>query len=87
MMRRLIECADESGLMSLMGQQVTLLCGNYFYTGKLVGVNTDDVVLADPKIIYETGAWDTPQWEDAQALPTKELFVRVSSIESYGVLK
>ena len=87
-MKRLVECSkEESGLESLMGQRVTLLCGNYFYTGELIGVNEEDVVLKNPKIVYETGLWDEPEWADAQSLPTQELFVRVAFIESYGVLK
>jgi len=86
-MKRLMEIQEGSGLESLLGETVTLLCASYFYTGKLIGVNTEDVLLENPKIVYQTGAWDKPEWEDAQALPTKTFFVRTSFIESYGVLK
>jgi len=86
-MKRLVEQVESEGLESLLGETVTVFCMAYFYTGKLIGVNKDDVLLEDPKIIYLTGPWDTPDWEDAQTLPTKCLYVRTAAIESYGVLK
>ena len=86
-MRKLIEEVEGEGLIKLMGEKVTLMCNSYFYTGKLVGVNTDDVVLQNPSIVYSTGAWDTKTYSDVQALPTKELYVRINHIESYGILK
>ena len=52
-MRKLVEVAGE-GLESLLGELVTLFCVNYFYTGTLTGVNETCVLIADPKIIYET---------------------------------
>ena len=86
-MKKLIEVDEGEGLESLLGETVTLLCANYFYTGKLIGVNQDDVLLEDAKIVYETGDWGTKDWKDAQALPTKKFYVRTAFIESFGVLK
>jgi len=85
-MRKLVEVAGE-GLESLLGELVTLFCVNYFYTGTLTGVNETCVLIADPKIIYETGAWTNATWKDAQSLCTDELFVQTSAIEAFGVLK
>src|SRR3989442_11326366 len=34
-----VEEVQGEGLVGLMGEQVTLFCLNYIYTGKLVGVN------------------------------------------------
>lgn len=85
-MKVLVDKADE-GLEGLIGEVVTLLCFNYFYTSKLVGVNDHQVKLEDPKIVYQTGEWSAKEWSDAQALPTKALYVRLVSIEAYGVLK
>ena len=85
-MKKLIEVSDE-GLEGLLGEVVTLLCMNYFYTGKLTGVNEQCVQLQNPKIVYETGNWKEPAWGDAQALPTEHLYVNISSVESFGVLK
>jgi hypothetical protein len=53
----------------------------------LIGVNNTCVKLEDPKIIYETGAWDKKDWADAQSLNTQYLYVQTSAIESFGVLK
>ena len=78
---------EGEGLEMLLGERVTLLCMNYFYTGKLTGVNTDDVQLEDPSIVYETGKWSDSNYADAQSLPCKHLYVRTNSIEAYGVLK
>jgi len=84
-MKKIVEVENE-GLMGLIGETVTLLCMSYFYTGKLEGVNETCVLLSDPKIIYETGAWDKKDWTDAQSLPGP-LYVQVSAIESFGILK
>jgi len=54
-MKVLVGEVDNEGLVSLLGKSVTLWCGIYIYTGKLIGVNDDTVKLADAKIVYETG--------------------------------
>jgi len=84
--KKIVEVSGE-GLEGLMGETVTLFCMNYFYTGKLTGVNEADVQLQDPKIVYETGDWGSKGWTDAQKLPCEYLYVRTATIESYGVLK
>jgi len=84
-MKKIVEVSDE-GLEGLMGETVTLFCMNYFYTGKLVGVNATCVRLDDPKIVYETGEWSTKDWADAQKLPNT-IYVQISSVEAFGVLK
>ena len=86
-MKKIIECADAEGFDALLGERVTLLCVNYFYTGTLLGVNDDCVLLGEPSIIYETGAWSEKAWKDAQRLPADRLYVRREMVESYGVLK
>ena len=86
-MKRLIEETDDDGFSPLLGEVVTLLCANYFYTGKLVGANSDFVELEDPAIIYETGEWKQTGWKDVQVLGCKTLRVRTSAIEAYGKLK
>lgn len=77
---------ENEGLISLLEQNVTLFCAVYIYTGKLVGVNATCVKLEDAKIVYETGAFDTSTWKDAQALPN-DLFVQTAMIESFGIVK
>ena len=84
-MKKLIEVSDE-GFEGLMGEVVTLFCVNYFYTGKMVGVNNTCVKLEDPSIIYETGEWSSKNWKDAQRLPD-DIYVQVAAIESFGVMK
>jgi len=85
-MKKLIEVEEKSGLESLMGERITLFCMNYIYTGRLVGVNTDQVLLEEPAIVYETGAFTSAEWKDAQALP-HELYIRLGAVESYGKVK
>lgn len=84
-MKKIVEVNDE-GFEGLMGETVTLFCMNYFYTGKLVGVNSTCVLLEDPKIVYETGEWSSKDWKDAQSLPGP-LYVQTSSVEAFGVMK
>jgi hypothetical protein len=84
-MKQLIEVQNE-GLEALIGQTVTLFCLNYIYTGKLIGVNSSFVKLQDAAIVYETGAFDTKEWKDAQKLP-HDWYVQTAAVESFGILK
>ena len=81
-----VEEVEGEGLMGLLGETVTLFCLNYFYTGKLAGVNVDCVLLEEPKIVYETGEFTSKTWKDAQELPNN-LYVMKHAIESFGVVK
>ena len=85
-MKVLMEVSGD-GLESLLGKKVILFCANYFYTGKLVGVNKTCVKLEDPAIVYETGPFTDKQYKDEQPLGTKEHYVRLSAIESFGLAK
>lgn len=75
---------DKEGFDVLLGQHVLVFCMNYIYTGVLSGVNTETILLENPKIVYETGAFDKAEFGDAQALPSS-LYIRTSSIESYHI--
>ena len=85
-MRKIVEEVNEEGLESMLGERITLLCMNYIYTGKLVGVNATCVLLESPAIVYETGAWSEKGYKDAQALPSR-LYVNLTAIEAFGPLK
>lgn len=84
-MKKLIEVNDD-GLEGLLGETVTFFCMNYFYTGTLSGVNDSCVRLDDPKIVYDTGKWSDKNWLNAQSLPSP-LYIQMSSIEAFGVMK
>lgn len=77
----------EDGLESLIGKKVVLFCANYFYTGRLVGVNKSVVKLENPAIVYETGPFTDKQYKDEQSIGTKEHYVRIPAIESFGEAK
>ena len=85
MVKEVVEVKNE-GLVSLMGERVTFFCGNYIYTGKLVGVNDTCIKLEDAAIVYETGAFNDPKWKDAQKLPSA-FYIQLTAIESFGKLK
>ena len=74
------------GLNKLLGEVITMFCMNYIYTGTLVGVNSDYVLLENPSIVYETGAFTDKAWKDAQRLP-HDLYVMTASIEAFGLVK
>ena len=82
----LVDSTESEGLELLLGQNVTLFCQIYIYTGKLVGVNDSYVKLENPKIVYETGSFTDKDFKDAQALPNA-WYVQKNSIESFGILK
>lgn len=85
-MRKIVEEVSGEGLDKLLGERVTLFCCVYIYTGKLIGVNTDCVLLEDAAIVYETGPLTDGKWKDAQPLPN-QWYVQKNSIESFGRLK
>ena len=87
-MKQLVQVkeVEGEGLVGLMGQRVTLMCGVYFYTGELIGVNDTFVKLKDASVVFETGPFTTKTWQDAQKLPN-DWYVQTSSIESFGILK
>lgn len=70
----------------LLGKRITVFCVNYIYTGLLECFDGHDLKLIDPQIVYETGALDTKEWENAQKLPSP-WYVRRANVESYGILK
>ena len=74
---------EGEGLVALMGEQVILFCANYFYAGKLVGVNDDVVMLEDGGIVYETGPFTEKKWQDFQKIG-ETLYVRIAAIESFA---
>lgn len=86
-MRKLVKEVENEGLSKLLGERVTLFCQSYFYNGILEGVNETCVLLTDPKVIYETGAWSDSSWKDAQSMNVKELYVQISAIESFAATK
>jgi hypothetical protein len=86
-MKRIVEETEISGLEALLGEQVLLMCANYFYAGKLVGVNTSCVELSDAAIVYETGPWTEKGYKDSQKLSAKKWYVATAAIESCGVGK
>ena len=83
---------ENNELSSLIGSRVTFFCMNYIYTGKVHAVTDSQVHLKDANIVYETGSFDEPAWSDAQKVPRHlnkegDWFVRISAVESWGVMK
>jgi hypothetical protein len=83
-MKRIVEETEVAGLEALLGENVLLMCANYFYTGKLLGVNASCVELGAPSIVYETGPWNEKGYKDAQSMHEKKWYVSTSAIESFG---
>jgi len=81
-MRKIIEI-ENGGYETLLGEQVLVFCMNYIYTGKLAGVNSDKILLEDPYIVYQTGAFNEKSFGDAQKLHD-QIFISTNSIESIG---
>ena len=81
-----VQEVEGEGLLGLLGEVITLFCLNYIYTGKLVGVNSDCVLLESPKIVYETGSFSEKAWKDAQPLPNN-FYIMKRNIEGFGIVK
>ena len=86
-MKRIVEDADAQGMEAFLGEKIFLLCANYFYAGKLVGVNESFVELEEAAIVYETGDWAASTYADSQRLPGKTWRVQLGAVESYGMGK
>ena len=82
-----VQEVNGEGLEGLLGERVLLMCANYFYHGKLVGINTDCVLLEDAAIVYETGEWSAKQFQDRQPIGVDKFYVNKAFIESYGAMK
>lgn len=85
-MRKIVKEVENEGLNKLLGENVTLFCQIYIYTGKLVGINETCVLLENAHVVYETGAFNETNWKDAQKLPN-DWYVQLNAIESFGILK
>lgn len=77
----LVDIPNE-GLISLLNEEVLIMCFNYFYAGKLVGVNDTYIKLENCHVVYETGEWSAKNYKDAQKV-SDEHYVQMASIESY----
>ena len=88
-MKKLAEVieVEGEGLVSLLGETVTLFCGVYIYSGTLDGVNESCVKLLKAQIVYETGPLTTKGFKDAQPLPGDAWYVQTGFIESFGLMK
>ena len=88
-MKKLAEVVEVSGegLEALLGLNVILFCSNYFWTGKLAGVNHDFVKLENPAIVYETGPFYDKGWKDEHRLHTNIAYVMVGHIEAFVLSK
>lgn len=84
-MKKVVEVTEVEGegLTALLNEQVLVFCLNYIYSGKLIGVNDSCILLENPAIVYETGAFNNQQFKDAQKLPF-QLYIQNSAIESFG---
>jgi len=71
------------GLEALIGEQVLIFCFNYFYYGKLVGVNATCIKLEKVYQVFETGTFSDPKFKDAQKF-ADEWYIQNSAIESFG---
>jgi len=87
-MKVLVTKEDKAeGLGSFLGERVLLVCAGYFYEGILVGINRTCVKLEDAGIVYSTGSWADKSYSDLQKLHSKDWYVRLGLIESFGKSK
>lgn len=87
-MKKLVKVEEVSGegFLGLMGENVTIFCQIYIYSGKLVGVNDTFIKLENAHVVYDTGAFTDSKFADAQKLP-KDWYIQLNNIESFGILK
>ena len=86
-MKKLIKEDENECLLKLLGEKVTIFTSGYFYTGILSGVNDVCIKLDQPSIVYETGKFSNPEWENCQSLCVDSWYINIPAIESFGLLK
>lgn len=86
-MKKLIIEDTSEGLIKLIGEVITVYCESFIYSGQLIGVNDDCVLLDNAKIVYDTGAHKDKGWGLAEPLPNGKWYVMKSKIESFGIFK
>lgn len=88
-MKQLIKVqeVEQEGFLAFMGKALLVFASNYIYTGVLVGVNDTFIKLEGARLVYETGAFASKAYTDAQALPEGVWYVQQSAIESFGASK
>ncbi len=74
---------EGEGLEMLLDKQVLIFCMSYIYTGRLAGVNKTCILLEDAAVVYETGAFSSSSFTDAQKLKYS-LYIQTSAIESFA---
>jgi hypothetical protein len=84
-MRKVVQVqeVEGEGLEALLDQEVIIFCVNYFYAGKLIGINDTCILLENGGIVYETGSFNELKWKDFQKVADK-LYIRLDSIESFA---
>ena len=68
-----------------VGQPLTVWGRNYIYTGTVVEVGEDYVILDPAAVVYETGDFQNTVWQDAHALPVPQI-VFFAQVESMGAM-
>lgn len=86
-MKKLIIEDTTEGLIKLMGRVVTIYCDSWIYSGELIGVNEDCILLDKAKIVYDTGSHKDKNWSLAEDIPSGKWYIMKNKIESFGVLK
>lgn len=81
-----VQEVSNEGFEGMLGQRITVWCLNYIYTGDLMGVNAECILLQNAKVVYETGSFTDKAWKDAQDLP-HPCYIMKRCIESFMILK
>ena len=84
-MKKIVEQVEGEGFEALLGERVTVMCANYTYTGKLMGVNDTCILLEDASIIYDTDSTGAPT--ATGGVPSTTWYVSTGFIESFGRAK
>ena len=68
-----IQEVEGEGFEALIGKPVLVFCAIYNWHGTLVGVNDKCILLENPSLVFETGAFTQKNFSDVQKLPSSEL--------------
>lgn len=85
-MKKLIVEEKNEGMMKLLGEVITVYCMSFIYSGKLIGVNDECILIEGARIVYDTGGHNTKTWANSEPMPG-EWYIMKNAIESFGIFK
>lgn len=84
-MKKVVETTEVEGegLEAFLNEQIFIICRSYFYTGKLMGVNTDCILLEGAEVVLESGSLSGSTFTTTEKVAGNKIYITKNSIEAF----